>query len=352
MAILIDQPRWPAHNTFFSHLISDRDLDELHTFARTLGLPRRSFDLDHYDVAISYYERAITLGAKAATARDIVFALQDSGLRVRASERDAVRPERRIEYLHHEWRLLGEVLDRRITFVNPVSASASWHTLGTELLARWGEPHRRYHNHHHLEDVLLALDHLSLRGETVQHDTLIAAWFHDAVYAGQPTDETESARFAVQKLGEVFSEVMSDGGSAGQRGQGGESELVARVAELIVATAPAGAAPAGTATAGADSAGRAGRAGRAGSAADAGLAQLLDADLAIFAAPTSRYDDYRASVRHEYQHIAEEQFREGRARILSAYATKPSIYRTATAQKLWEEHARENLSRELEALQG
>jgi hypothetical protein len=50
MAVLIDTPRWPAHDTLWSHLVSDTSLDELHEFAARMGIPRRSFDLDHYDV--------------------------------------------------------------------------------------------------------------------------------------------------------------------------------------------------------------------------------------------------------------------------------------------------------------
>jgi hypothetical protein len=50
MAILIDDPRWPAHGRLWAHLVSDSDLDELHAFAAANGIPRRGFDRDHYDV--------------------------------------------------------------------------------------------------------------------------------------------------------------------------------------------------------------------------------------------------------------------------------------------------------------
>ena len=50
MTILIDDPRWPAHGRLWAHLVSDSDLDELHEFAAANGVPRRGFDLDHYDV--------------------------------------------------------------------------------------------------------------------------------------------------------------------------------------------------------------------------------------------------------------------------------------------------------------
>ena len=50
MAILIDEPRWPAHGRLWAHLVSDSDLEELHRFADANDIPRRGFDRDHYDV--------------------------------------------------------------------------------------------------------------------------------------------------------------------------------------------------------------------------------------------------------------------------------------------------------------
>ena len=53
--IYIDPPRWPAHNTVFSHLVSDTSLAELHSFAADAGIAFRAFDLDHYDVPARRY---------------------------------------------------------------------------------------------------------------------------------------------------------------------------------------------------------------------------------------------------------------------------------------------------------
>ena len=50
MTLYIDPPRWPAHGTQFSHLVSDRSVAQLHRFAAGVGIPERAFDLDHYDV--------------------------------------------------------------------------------------------------------------------------------------------------------------------------------------------------------------------------------------------------------------------------------------------------------------
>ncbi|QWT22944.1 DUF4031 domain-containing protein [Subtercola sp. PAMC28395] len=89
MTVFIDLPRWPAHNTLWSHVVSDTSLDELHHFAARLGVPRRGFDLDHYDLPSERYDDAIAAGAVPASMREIVEALRSSGLRVAARDRPA-----------------------------------------------------------------------------------------------------------------------------------------------------------------------------------------------------------------------------------------------------------------------
>ena len=87
MAILIDDPVWPAHGRLWAHLVSDTDLAELHAFAEAFGLPARSFDLDHYDVPQDAVPRLIEAGARHVSGKELVRALIASGLRVTARER-------------------------------------------------------------------------------------------------------------------------------------------------------------------------------------------------------------------------------------------------------------------------
>lgn len=87
MTILIDPPLWPAHDTVWSHLISDESLAELHAFARAQGLPPQSFDRDHYDVPERRYEALVAAGAVPVSAGALTRALIASGLRVTARER-------------------------------------------------------------------------------------------------------------------------------------------------------------------------------------------------------------------------------------------------------------------------
>ncbi|MER7796002.1 DUF4031 domain-containing protein [Microbacterium sp. NPDC096154] len=87
MAILVDDPIWPAHGRLWAHLVSDADLSELHAFAAAHGVPARSFDRDHYDVPQDVVPRLIAGGARHVTGKELVRALIASGLRVTARER-------------------------------------------------------------------------------------------------------------------------------------------------------------------------------------------------------------------------------------------------------------------------
>lgn len=80
--MLIDPPRWPAHGRLWSHLVSDADLDELHAFADRVGLPRRAFEGDHYDVPAERYDQAVAAGAEPVEGRVLLSRLVASGLRV------------------------------------------------------------------------------------------------------------------------------------------------------------------------------------------------------------------------------------------------------------------------------
>jgi hypothetical protein len=87
MAILVDQAIWPWRGRRWAHLVSDESYDELHDFAARLGIPRRAFQGDHYDVPADYREAAIRLGAEPVDARALVRRLRDAGLRRRGANK-------------------------------------------------------------------------------------------------------------------------------------------------------------------------------------------------------------------------------------------------------------------------
>ncbi|HEX2498790.1 MAG: HD domain-containing protein [Actinomycetes bacterium] len=184
---------------------------------------------------------------------------------------------------------------------------------GRELLARYAEPHRRYHSTAHLAEVLDRVD--ELRGYASFVDLVrLAAWFHDAIYDPASADnEDRSARLAAETLDEL----------------GVRKQLYLEVSRLVLATRAHDPA-----------------------AADRNGQVLSDADLAVLARPQPAYDDYSRAIRAEYAHVPPADFRTGRARILRALLDRPAIYATPPARARWEAAARANLARELADLAG
>ncbi len=82
MAVLIDTPVWPWRGRRWSHLVSDASYDELHAFVQgELGIPRRAFQGDHYDVPEELYEVAVAAGAHPVGGRELLSRLMAAGLR-------------------------------------------------------------------------------------------------------------------------------------------------------------------------------------------------------------------------------------------------------------------------------
>ncbi|MFI7637168.1 metal-dependent phosphohydrolase [Nonomuraea sp. NPDC049400] len=192
----------------------------------------------------------------------------------------------------------------------PAGESPASLATGAELIARWSEPHRRYHTLDHLAAVLSAVSQLAAAADDLAAVRL-AAWFHDAVYDGRPGwDEERSAQLAQSRLPRC----------------GVPAARVAEVARLVRLTAAHDTLAAG----------------------DRNGAVLCDADLAVLGRPG--YDDYAARIRQEYAHVPDDLFRKGRAEVLRRLLAVPRLYRTERARELWEERARANMSRELAAL--
>jgi muramoyltetrapeptide carboxypeptidase len=90
--ILIDRPAAVAHGRRWSHLVSDVSLDELHDFADEVGLPRRGFERDHYDVPEERYDLVVAAGATTVSSRELVGRITAAGLRRRKATVMTRRP--------------------------------------------------------------------------------------------------------------------------------------------------------------------------------------------------------------------------------------------------------------------
>ncbi len=181
---------------------------------------------------------------------------------------------------------------------------------GRHLVARWAEPHRRYHDLAHLTAVLDAVHDLA--GHARDLDAVrLAAWYHDAVYAGAADDEENSARLAEAELAAL----------------GLPGALVAETARLVRLTATHDPEP-----------------------GDSNGETLCDADLVILAADPKTYARYVEAVRAEYAHVPDEDFRAGRATVLGNLLALPTLFRTPAGRDRWEAAARANVSAELHSL--
>ena len=81
MAILIDAPNWWHRERWWGHMVSDESYDELHAVAERLGVPRRGFERDHYDIPEHLHEAAIEAGALMVSSKELVTRLRAAGLR-------------------------------------------------------------------------------------------------------------------------------------------------------------------------------------------------------------------------------------------------------------------------------
>lgn len=183
--------------------------------------------------------------------------------------------------------------------------------LGADLVRRYAEPARHYHNLVHLQAVLDAV--AALAQEAAQPRlVLLASWYHDAVYDARRVDNEErSAQLAEQTLAEA----------------GLGADAVREVARLVRLTMTHDAA-----------------------VGDRNGAVLCDADLAILAADEVSYASYTAEVRAEYAEVGEDDFRRGRSAVLQQLLSSPSLFHTALGSARWEAAARVNVSFELARL--
>jgi hypothetical protein len=87
VAVLIDDPLWWWRGRRWCHMVSDTSLEELHEFAASLGIPRRSFQGDHYDIPEEYRDDMVKAGAQEVGSRELLRRLRGAGLRLTPEQR-------------------------------------------------------------------------------------------------------------------------------------------------------------------------------------------------------------------------------------------------------------------------
>lgn len=183
----------------------------------------------------------------------------------------------------------------------------------TDVVARYSEPRRRYHDLRHVRAVVRDAVRLVPLSDKESAVLTLAACAHDVVYDAVPgTDEQRSAAWAREWLA-----------------RSGLASVADRVADLVLMTVKH--------TAPGD---------------DPVACALLDADLAVLGSPVEAYDAYASAVRLEYSAVSDESWRTGRSRVLSSLLERDRLYLTPTGRDRWEAQARTNLARELRSLTG
>jgi predicted metal-dependent HD superfamily phosphohydrolase len=176
-----------------------------------------------------------------------------------------------------------------------------------DLVARYSEPHRKYHTMQHLNECFEKLQELRALARKPEEIEL-ALWFHDAVYDTKHKDNEE-------KSADWARSAVLEAGVAAPAGD--------RVYELVMATRH-NAVPAGI---------------------DAQI--LVDVDLSILGATPDRFDEYERQVREEYSWVPGLIFRRERRKILEDFLKRETIFQTRRFVDVYEMQARANLRRSI-----
>ena len=181
----------------------------------------------------------------------------------------------------------------------------------TDLVERYSEPHRRYHDLRHVRAVVRDAQTLVPLSSKEKGVIILAACAHDVVYDAMPgTDEQRSAEWARDWLARSQLAWIAD-----------------RVSTLVLSTVKHTADP-----------------------TDLVACALLDADLAVLGSPAADYDAYAAAVRQEYSAVSDNAWRTGRSRMLTSLLERDQLYLTPAGRDRWEAAARRNLTGELDTL--
>jgi predicted metal-dependent HD superfamily phosphohydrolase len=179
-----------------------------------------------------------------------------------------------------------------------------------DLVARYEENGRYYHNLDHISNVLATVN--DLKDQAVDFAAVqLAAWFHDVIYeTGAIDNEKRSAAYAVSAL----------------KGLNVPEETIVAVKRLILATTTH-------------------------EATDDNDSQILvDADLATFAAQPEQYERYSRAIRQEFALVPEPVYRLARKKALARFLQRERIFLTEEMFNRLEKRARQNIEREVASL--
>lgn len=179
-----------------------------------------------------------------------------------------------------------------------------------ELVEHYSEPHRHYHNLHHVNGCLAEFRQIA---QLLKDPFAIEAaiWFHDVIY--DPKSSKNEARSAEYAQTFLASTTMTP-------------NTISGIVHLIRLTQ------------------------HPSSPKTEDEKYLIDIDLSTLGAEPAQYDRYEIWIREEYAYVPGFLYKKGRRKLLEAFLSCEHIYRTPYFRKRLETRARENINRALENL--
>ncbi len=179
-----------------------------------------------------------------------------------------------------------------------------------DLVGRYSERHRHYHNLHHVSGCLDAFDGIAkLLVDPFAVEAAI--WFHDVIY--DPRSRKNEARSADYARAYLSATSI-------------ESGILSGILYLIHLTRH----PSNPST--------------------RDEKYLIDIDLSTLGAEPSQYDRYELWIRKEYAYVPGMLYKKGRRKLLNAFLDCEHIYRTDYFRERLESKARANIQRALKNL--
>ncbi|MBU1127262.1 MAG: hypothetical protein ABIH88_00100 [Patescibacteria group bacterium] len=179
-----------------------------------------------------------------------------------------------------------------------------------DLLLRYKESHRRYHNLSHLKECFVEFEkvaHLLKNPDSVE----MAIWYHDAIYNPKKQDNEEKSAMLFLKnakelcLSDIFKKDIS---------------------QLILET----------------------KHQKPPKENDAKF--LIDIDLSILGKNKKRFEKYEEQIREEYCFVPKKEFNQKRKAFLESLLKRQNIYSTSFFKDKYERKTRENLANSINLL--
>jgi predicted metal-dependent HD superfamily phosphohydrolase len=179
-----------------------------------------------------------------------------------------------------------------------------------EVIEKYTEPHRSYHNLSHIYSLLMMAEEYY---DFIENPILfeLSIWFHDLIYDPSRNDnEEKSAERAV----ELLSPFLAD-------------SFLENLNQMILSTIK-----------------------HAPILKDHDNELFLDLDMSVLATESKIYEAYTSAIRKEFSIFPDEIYQSGRKSVLKKFVEGESIFLTQFFQENFEEQAIENIQNEIASL--